>query len=371
MKGSNHGSRREPGTPLMEFRDFTLSLKQGTTLLPLLKGLSFSMHRGESLAIVGESGCGKTLTAKSIMRLLDHGDFVVTGGSIHFAGEDVLKMSEQGLLALRGKKIAMIFQEPMTALNPVFTIGEQIEEVLMLHLKRKRSEARQMAVELLDKVGIPEPGYRFHSYPHELSGGMRQRAMIAMAISCNPELLIADEPTTSLDVTVQAQILDLLERLRDSVSMGFILVTHDLGIVWKVARKVIIMYAGYIVEKSPVKTLFRQPLHPYTKGLLKSVPSGDALFKNGRKPRRLDPIPGNVPSMDELGPGCPFAPRCSEKMPVCTSELPDLFFPESGCTMSEMDFDCNGVRQVRCHLYGADSHSRGRSASSRPVTSIP
>jgi len=327
-------------TPLLEIRDFSLSLKSTPHPLPLLKGLSFSLNEGESLAIVGESGCGKTLTARSIIRLFDHVSFQVDGGSILYRGEDVLKMPGPKLCGIRGKKIAMIFQEPMTALNPVFTIGEQIEEVLILHLKLTKSQAQRRAIELLDKVGIPEARYRINSYPHELSGGMRQRAMIAMAIACNPELLIADEPTTALDVTVQAQILELLERLRSSIAMGLILVTHDLGIVWNVAQKVIIMYAGYIVEEAPVGPLFREPLHPYTIGLLKSVPSMDAMKHGNGQRNRLDPIPGNVPSMDQLGPGCPFAPRCSQQLATCSKELPKL-----------ITIDPHERRRVRCHLY--------------------
>ena len=325
---------------LLELRDFSLTLKRKKTPLPLLKGLSFSLRPGESMAIVGESGCGKTLTARSIMKLYDERSFEVNGGQILFKGRDILGLSEAELRELRGKQMAMIFQEPMTALNPVFTIGDQIEEALTLHLDMGKKEALMRAVELLEQVGIPEAEYRIHSYPHELSGGMRQRAMIAMAISCNPTLLIADEPTTALDVTVQAQIMELLERLREEIGMALILVTHDLGIVWSVAERVIIMYAGYIVENSPVNDLFKDPLHPYTQGLLRSIPQQDVYKWKDKGRRRLDPIPGNVPAMNQLGPGCPFMPRCPKEMKVCKEILPPLTGVEG-----------SDLREVRCHLY--------------------
>ena len=326
---------------LLELRDFSLTLKRKKSPLTLLKGLSFCMRPGESVAIVGESGCGKTLTARAIMKLNDERSFEVSGGKILFKGNDILGLSEPQMRRLRGKEIAMVFQEPMTALNPVFTIGDQIVEALTLHLAMEKKEAQRRAIELLEQVGIREAKYRIHSYPHELSGGMRQRAMIAMAISCNPTLLIADEPTTALDVTVQAQIMKLLERLRQEIEMALILITHDLGIVWSVAERVIIMYAGYIVENSPVKYLFNDPLHPYTQGLLRSIPDQDLSSWKGKKSRRrLDPIPGNVPSMDQLGPGCPFSPRCEKVMKVCEETPPPLVGLEG-----EED------RQVRCHLY--------------------
>jgi len=287
------------------------------------------------LCIVGESGCGKTLCAKSIMGLIDRSMFTVEGGSILFDGKDVLKMDSRALARIRGKEMAMIFQEPMTALNPVFTIGDQINEMLEEHLGLSGKGARKHIVELLQRVGMPDPARKVHAYPHELSGGMRQRAMIAMALSCNPSLLIADEPTTALDVTVQAQILSLLKRLREENQMALIFVTHDLGIVSLVAERVIIMYAGFIVEESPVEELFTSCLHPYTKGLLRSIPYGAGEDEDGG---RLESIPGTVPSMEDLPPGCPFHPRCAYQISPCTTLLPELL-------------EVGGKRRVRCHLY--------------------
>lgn len=321
---------------LLRVDNFTLSFKKRSSKVPLLKGLSFFINPGESLCIVGESGCGKSLTSRSILGLIDKKTFLIDSGEILFKGQNILQLNEKDLTKIRGKEIAMIFQEPMTALNPVFTIGQQIEEMLTIHLGLTKQRACSKIIELLKAVGIPDPEYRMHSYPHELSGGMRQRAMIAMAISCNPALLIADEPTTALDVTVQAQILSLLKRLKQSHNMALILITHDLGIVSTIANRVIIMYAGYIVEEAEVSELFSNPLHPYTQGLLKSIPS--EINCEATQKRRLESIPGNVPSMEEIGTGCPFQPRCIKQMPLCSQRLPQLK------TISE-------GQRVRCHFY--------------------
>ncbi|OCC15726.1 Oligopeptide transport ATP-binding protein OppD [Dissulfuribacter thermophilus] len=326
----------EKKVSLLRVDNFTLSFKKGSSRVPLLKGLSFFVNPGESLCIVGESGCGKTLTSRSILGLIDQKIFEIDSGEILFKGQNILKLNEKDLIKIRGKEIAMIFQEPMTALNPVFTIGQQIEEMLTIHLGLTKQHARSKIIELLKAVGIPDPEYRMHSYPHELSGGMRQRAMIAMAISCNPSLLIADEPTTALDVTVQAQILSLLKRLKQSNNMALILITHDLGIVSTIANRVIIMYAGYIVEEASVSELFSNPLHPYTQGLLKAIPY--EINCEVTQKRRLESIPGNVPSMDEIGTGCPFQPRCKKQMPMCSERLPQLKTISKG-------------QRVRCHYY--------------------
>lgn len=274
-------------------------------------GVSFSVKAGQTLGIVGESGCGKSMTAYSILGLIPQPPGRIVGGEVVFENKDLLKLSSRKIRDIRGNDIAMIFQEPMTSLNPVFTIGEQIAEVIRLHQGMDRKAAWQRAVELLDLVDIPLPEERAGSYPHELSGGMRQRAMIAMAISCDPKLLIADEPTTALDVTIQAQILDVLRRLQEELGMGLMLITHDLGIVAEMAHEVLVMYGGQVVEQADVKTLFNNPSHPYTSGLLASVPTMNSVTEE------LSTIEGTVPDPVNYPIGCRFGPRCRFAVDSC------------------------------------------------------
>ncbi|MFO1318718.1 MAG: ABC transporter ATP-binding protein [Burkholderiales bacterium] len=281
-------------------------------------GVSFSIDAGETLALVGESGCGKSVTAFSLLRLIADPPGRIVGGSVHFDGRDLAVLSDAELRNVRGNRIGMIFQEPMTSLNPVFTIGDQIAESVLAHRRVSKREARARAVELLDLVGIPDPGRRVHEYPHRLSGGMRQRAMIAMALACEPKLLIADEPTTALDVTIQAQILDLLDELKTRTGMAVLLITHDLGVVAQHSQRVAVMYAGRIVEQAPTRALFEQPRHPYTRGLLASIP------RAGATAARLAEIPGLVPALTAMPAGCAFAPRCASAVDRCRAEAPAL-----------------------------------------------
>jgi len=280
-------------------------------------GVDFEIYQGETLGLVGESGCGKSVTAFSILRLLDYPGKTVEG-QIIFKGADLLKKSDNEMRKIRGKEIAMIFQEPMTSLNPVFTIGYQISEALKIHLKMSNREAKMKSIELLEKVGIPIPKQRFDEYPHQLSGGMRQRAMIAMALSCNPILLIADEPTTSLDVTIQAQILDLMKNLLKQFNSSLIMITHDLGVIAEIADRIAVMYAGKIVEYAETRSIFFSPLHPYTYGLLTSIPRLDLDLG------KLESIPGIVPDPLHFPSGCKFHPRCIFATRKCKEEEPLL-----------------------------------------------
>ena len=284
-------------------------------------GIDLSVRPGSVLGIVGESGSGKSVTALSVMRLIPQPPGRIVSGEIWFNGTNLMTLKEAEMQAIRGKRIAMIFQEPMTSLNPVFTVGNQISEMLRLHLKLSRKDARDRTIELLELVGIPSADRRAKEYPHQLSGGMRQRVMIAMAISCNPELVFADEPTTALDVTIQAQILVLLEELRERLGMSLVLISHDLGVIAEVAHEVAIMYAGRIVEEARTEELFEQPLHPYTQGLLASLPRFD---KTGARGERLRAIPGTVPKWTEHLPGCKFTPRCGMAIPHCSRQEPPL-----------------------------------------------
>src|SRR5215813_7599267 len=279
--------------------------------------VSFTLERGETLSLVGESGCGKSVTALSIMRLVSPPGRIV-GGEIFFEGRDLLKLGEAEMRAIRGDDIAMIFQDPMTSLNPVYTVGDQIAEAVRLHRKVSKKEAWDQAVEGMRDVAIPAPWTRARSYPHEMSGGMRQRVMIAMALACDPKLLIADEPTTALDVTIQAQVLELLNNLRRTRELAVLLITHDLGVVAEVADRVAVMYTGKIVEESPVAALFARPKHPYTEGLLRSVPKLNPKDVVGRE--RLQTIEGTVPKATALPPGCHFEPRCPYRLPRCREE---------------------------------------------------
>jgi peptide/nickel transport system ATP-binding protein len=285
--------------------------------------VSIYLNKGETLGVVGESGCGKSITALSIMRLVPDPPGKIINGSVKLDGRSLLELSEEEMRDIRGNEISMIFQEPMTSLNPVLTIGHQISEALILHQGMSKAEAMERSIEMLGLVRIPEPAQRVKEYPHQLSGGMRQRAMIAMALSCNPKVLIADEPTTALDVTIQAQILDLIVKLQDQLGTAVILITHDLGVVAETVQRVVVMYAGKKVEEADVEMLFAEPLHPYTHGLLASIPSLAIMSgKIDETPDRLNEIPGIVPALTNLPPGCVFAPRCPYADAQCTAEYP-------------------------------------------------
>ncbi len=286
-------------------------------LVKAIAGIDFTIERGETLALVGESGCGKSMTALSLLRLVPEPGRIVEG-DIRFDGIDLLRIPEAEIRRVRGNRIGMIFQEPMTSLNPVFRIGDQIMETLQLHRGHDKREATEMAAELLRKVGMPDAGQRLKDYPHQLSGGMRQRVMIAMALACEPQLLIADEPTTALDVTIQAQIMDLLAQIKAEHNMATLLITHDLGVVAENADRVAIMYAGLILETAPVKQLYANPLHPYTRGLLACIP------RVGERQNRLIPIEGSVPKMGATDEGCSFLERCPESFAPCRGGLPQL-----------------------------------------------
>jgi peptide/nickel transport system ATP-binding protein/oligopeptide transport system ATP-binding protein len=320
---------------LLEVTDLQTHFPTRAGLVRAVDGVSFYLDAGELLGLVGESGCGKSITALSIMRLISPPGRIVAG-EIFFDGRDLMRISHAEMRQIRGDDIAMIFQDPMTSLNPVFTVGEQIAEALRLHRKLSRKAARIAAIDAMGEVAIPDPARRIDDYPHQLSGGMRQRVMIAMALACDPKLLIADEPTTALDVTIQAQILELLNELRKSRQLSVLLITHDLGVVAEVADRVAVMYTGRIVEESPVEELFARPRHPYTEGLLRSVPKLNAEDVT-RKPR-LETIEGVVPSPTNLPSGCHFAPRCPYRMPRCTGEEIPLYQLEGGV-------------QVRCVLF--------------------
>ena len=303
---------------------------------PAVDGVDYAVRKGETLGVVGESGCGKSVTALSIMRLIPEPPGKIIGGDILFEGQSLLALSKDEMRRIRGNKISMIFQEPMTSLNPVYTIGNQISEALRLHQGLSKKDAHERAIEMLQLVGIPLPERRVNEHPHQLSGGMRQRAMIAMALSCNPSLLIADEPTTALDVTIQAQILDLMVSLKADLDTAIILITHDLGVVAESAARVVVMYAGKVVEEADVYNIFEHPLHPYTEGLLESIPRID---HSAQKKARLTEIQGVVPIPSQLPAGCHFHPRCPKVMDVCRHENPEL---------KEEKAD----HRVRCWLYG-------------------
>jgi peptide/nickel transport system ATP-binding protein len=340
---------------LLSVENLTTVFKTDGQQLVAVAEVSFCVPAGRTLALVGESGCGKSVTALSILQLLPSPPGFITGGRILLAGEDLLTLSERQLRAVRGRRVAMIFQEPMTSLNPVFCVGAQIVEAVRLHQDLSRQQARARAIELLGLVGIPSPEERFDAYPHQLSGGMRQRVMIAMALSCNPELLIADEPTTALDVTIQAQILELLAGLQHKLGMSILFITHDLGIVAEFAHEVAVMYAGRIVEQAPVAELFASPRHPYTRGLLASIPPfgpshetaglapSQARPRSGPAGDRLTTIEGMVPDLRALPPGCRFAPRCSRRAALGEAAL--------RCEQTEPELSTLSVgRAVRCHF---------------------
>ena len=315
--------------PILEIADLQTWFFTRDGVVRAVDGVSFHVIPGETLAIVGESGCGKSVTALSVLRLIPSPPGRIVSGSIHFAGRDLLGLSEAEMRQVRGNEISMIFQEPMTSLNPVLTIGHQIAETLTLHQGLDRRAALAKAVDMLRLVHIPEAERRVGEYPHQLSGGMRQRVMIAMALACNPKLLIADEPTTALDVTIQAQILDLMLELKQKIDAAIVLITHDLGVVAEMAQRVLVMYAGRKAEEAPVRTLFRRPLHPYTKGLMASVPRLGASL-DWVQPPRLAEISGTVPSLKEPIPGCPFESRCAFATDVCRREMPAFDEKEPG-----------------------------------------
>ena len=309
--------------PLLDVDRLTTAFPIEGRLASAVSGISFSLDAGETLALVGESGCGKSLTALSILRLVDPPGRIV-GGTVRLDGRDLLTLDERAMRAVRGSEIGLVLQEPMTALNPVYTVGSQIAEALEVHGLARGQAARTRAIELLDAVRVPEPRRRVDEYPHQLSGGLRQRVLIAAALACQPKLLIADEPTTALDVTIQGQILDLLRDLKARFRLALLLITHDLGVVAQQADRVAVMYAGRIVEEAPVRALFKMPAHPYTQALLRAMPGST------HSARRLEPIEGQVPALQRMPPGCAFGPRCAWHHDACDVEPPPMFAVSEG-----------------------------------------
>lgn len=329
MSGSNKN------TPLLEVKELKTSFRTLRGRITAVDGVSFRVDKGEILGIVGESGCGKSVTSQSIMRLYDEKGLASYQGEILFEGEDILKKSEREMEAVRGSGISMVFQDSLSSLNPLFTVGSQIVEMILAHRKVPKKKAWEMAENMLRLTGIPAPEERVHNYPHEMSGGMRQRTMIAMALACQPKLLIADEPTTALDVTIQDQIMDLIKELNQKLGMGIILITHDLGVVAQTCERVIIMYLGHIVEEGTVQDVFERPLHPYTMGLIRSIPTMET-----KKEDKLYIIKGTVPPLSEVQTGCRFCSRCEYAAERCGREAPELTA-------------VNDTQKVRCH-YAAD-----------------
>ena len=315
------------GERLLDIRGLKTHFKTDDGMVRAVDGVDLTIDRGETLGVVGESGCGKTVTAMTVLKLIQMPPGQIVAGSILWQGRDLVPLGPDEMRPLRSKEIAIIFQEPMTSLNPVYTVGEQIAETIRQHERLNRREAMDRAVEMLRLVHIPTPERRVRDYPHQFSGGMRQRVMIAMALSCNPKLLIADEPTTALDVTIQAQILDLLAEMKSRLGMAIMLITHAMGVVAETAQRVVVMYAGRVVEEATVERLFANPLHPYTQGLIRSIPRID---KDAGKQARLEAIGGTVPSLIEPPPGCRFAPRCKFAQPACTDAVPELRTVETG-----------------------------------------
>lgn len=317
---------------LLEIQNLKTYFKTENGLLKAVDDVSYDIYSGETLGLVGESGCGKSVTALSILRLIPSPPGEIAGGAIYLKGENLLDYNIKQMRKIRGNRIGMIFQEPMTSLNPVFTIGNQIMESILLHLDKTTDEARELAIKIMGRVGIPDPDVRINDYPHQMSGGMKQRVMIAMSLVCNPELVIADEPTTALDVTIQAQIIDLMKELQESYGMSILLITHDLAIVAEIADRVVVMYASKIQEKANVYDLYKNPLHPYTKGLFQSIPRLD------KKLDKLVPIAGTVPNPADFPSGCKFHTRCPYVMDQCKTIEPELL---------EVEPD----HFVRCHLF--------------------
>ncbi|OQX85925.1 MAG: peptide ABC transporter ATP-binding protein [Candidatus Latescibacteria bacterium 4484_7] len=310
--------------PLLEINNLKVVFHQDQGIVRAVDGLSFSIGAGEVVGLVGESGCGKSVTALSIMRLLPESQAEIVEGEIVFEGTNLLELPEKEMRHIRGNEISIVFQEPLTSLNPVFTCGEQVREAIALHQRLGRKESRERAIEMMRLVRLPDPEKQYSRYPHQLSGGMRQRVMIAMALSCQPKLLIADEPSTALDVSVQAQILELLRDLKERLGMAILLITHDLAVVAQMAEKIVVMYAGVVVEEAPKKELFKRPSHPYTRGLLESLP--DIRSRRGR----LKTIPGSVPDPSMIPPGCRFSDRCHLAFDRCYNEEPPLFVVDEG-----------------------------------------
>jgi len=322
---NNTAKKTETSGNLLEIKDLVTVFRTEEGLLRAVDGVTIDVPSGGKVGVIGESGCGKSVTALSVLRLIPDPPGKIKDGSIVFSGIDLLSLSEQKMRSIRGNRISMIFQEPMSSLNPVFTVGNQISEAIRLHQKKSRKDAADMVVDLLRKVGIPDPERRVKDYPGQMSGGMCQRVMIAMALSCNPDLLIADEPTTALDVTIQAQILGLMQELVDEFGMSLMLITHDLGVVAETVDYVYVMYTGKVVEQTDVKTIFADPMHPYTKGLLASLPGTEQTYPTeGKKDKHLSAIPGVVPSPLDLPPGCPFQERCYLVKPHCSDSMPPL-----------------------------------------------
>jgi peptide/nickel transport system ATP-binding protein len=327
VRGGHHVSQ-----PILEVNHLHTHFFTDHGEIPAVDGVSIKIHEGEVLGIVGESGCGKSVTSLSIMGLIPNPPGKIVDGEILFKQENLVKASEKRMRSIRGNEIAMIFQEPMTSLNPVYTIGDQVSETIRIHKKVKKRQAKDMAIDMLRKVGIPRAEQIVNEYPHQLSGGMRQRVMIAMAMSCEPKLLIADEPTTALDVTIQAQILDLMKQLNNEHGTSIMLITHDLGVVTEICDRVVVMYGGKVVEEGDVRTIIKEPQHPYTKGLIRSLP------KIHLKEERLYSIPGNVPKPGSISQGCSFAPRCEFAFEACREKTPELIELSPG-------------HQCRCFLY--------------------
>jgi peptide/nickel transport system ATP-binding protein len=319
--GSSDGRGGRVAEALLEIRGLKTHFKTDDGMVQAVDGVDLTIERGETLSVVGESGCGKTVTAMTILKLIAMPPGKIVAGSILWKGRDLVPLNAGEMQHIRSREIAIIFQEPMTSLNPVYTVGDQIAEVVRRHERLNRREAMDRAIEMLRLVHVPAPERRVHDYPHQLSGGMRQRVMIAMAIACSPELLIADEPTTALDVTIQAQILDLLGEMKSRFGMAIMLITHAMGVVAETAQRVAVMYAGRVIEEAPVVELFAHPLHPYTQGLIRSIPRLDST--SGKK-RRLEAITGTVPSLLAPPPGCRFAPRCKFASAACTEAVPEL-----------------------------------------------
>lgn len=322
------------GEKILQVQELCTQFKTERGFLKAIDGVSFDVYKGEMLGIVGESGCGKSVTSQSILRLYDERQTVRYTGKILFGGENLFEISEKNMQKIRGEKISMVFQDALSALNPVFTVGSQIMEPLKSHHKMSGQAAREKAVEMLQLVGIPDPGRRFHQYPFELSGGMRQRVMIAVALACRPQILIADEPTTALDVTIQAQIMELIVEMNEKLNMGVMLITHDLAVVAETCRRMIVMYLGQIVEEGSVEEIFEHPQHPYTKGLMASIPRLDS-----HKAERLHQIRGAVPLLNQIPAGCRFAPRCPYATGACSRAMPELT-------------SLGDTRRVRCHMPG-------------------
>ena len=333
------------GQPLLEVQDLSVNFRTRAGVARVLEGVSFSLERGQTLGVVGESGCGKSVTALAVMRLIAQPPGRISAGRVLFEGRDLLRLSEPEMRRVRGNRISMIFQEPMTSLNPAYTVGDQIAEAVRLHEGVSGRAALQRAQAMLEAVGIPDPQRRVHEYPHQFSGGMRQRVMIAMALACKPDVLIADEPTTALDVTVQAQIFDLVADLRERLGTAVMLITHDMGAVAEMADRVVVMYAGHIVESGSVADVLRAPLHPYTRGLIACAPGARTALPG----QYLEEIPGTVPSLVERGAGCLFAQRCAQAMPHCWRELPHHTVPAAG-------------RSVMCWLHAEPAAATGAPA---------